>query len=305
MLLRKTGCIVCVAIVLFVAWLPFDRAFAATVVLKDGSRMTGTLVSKTDAGVTLRTEYGDIFINSSDLAVTASPEEAGSQKNNIPVVRGKKKTSVAVQKPSKWAGKTRTGTYQGLGFTLYLPSVYSVRSPCPLIVGIDPEGDGRAYLSSWREIAEEHGYAVLSPIKKGKWAMQHEESVSALIKYIVSVYAIDKRNVFLTGFETGGTLGYFIITEHRRLITAFAPIATEMPNPIGEISLSKSAHTPILIVHGELDEVVPLRYARRAYETLKKYNYRMKYYEVPRMYHENRQEETAHIMDFFEKYRRK
>lgn len=195
-------------------------------------------------------------------------------------------------------------TYKNQAYFLYLPMKYRVGIRCPMIVALDPSGNGKGYVKFWKEIAERYGYVVLGPVNDGVWNAGQDRDIAQLIEMITRTYLINKKSVFVTGFSGGGVFGYCVTINYPHIVKAFAPVCSCMFNVDSWLKYSRAAHTPILIVHGENDDVAGKERGEQAYEKLKGYGYRVTYMQIKGMGHELRPEHRENIIQFFEKWRR-
>jgi predicted esterase len=60
---------------------------------------------------------------------------------------------------------------------------------------------------------------------------------------------------------------------------------------------------PILLIHGQKDAMIPVKYAQMNRDFLKSKHYNVTYWEEPNMIHENYRQDNNKILDWFEKLR--
>lgn len=194
-------------------------------------------------------------------------------------------------------------TYKKQVYYLYLPKKYRAEERCPMIVALDPGGEGKACIEFWKDIADQYGYAVLGPVNEGVWNAAQDRDVVNLIEMLATKYAINKNEVFVTGFSGGGVFGYCITINYPHIVRAFAPVCACMFNVDSWLKYSRTAHTPILIIHGDHDDVAGRERGAQAYRALKWYGYRVTYLPLKDVGHEWRPEDRDSVIQFFEKYR--
>ena len=167
------------------------------------------------------------------------------------------------QPPSATLRVMTTPGFERHAYVMYVPDDYRGDEPFPLLIALGG-GAGRAIPTAqgMRESLEARGYLALIPQAGGGWWEKGPTSaVAALVPEVQQLFSVDPNRVFLTGFSNGGTgtLLYATLWPHR--LAAAAPLmgggvlffGPEQP------ALVNIAGLPLLLVHGDEDEVIPVR----------------------------------------------
>ena len=82
---------------------------------------------------------------------------------------------------------------------------------------------------------------------------------------------IPSTNILLAGFSQGGVIALELGTRYHQSLGGILALSTYMsaPDTLSEQKSKANQHTPILMCHGQQDEVVPLFLGRSAYDVLK------------------------------------
>jgi dipeptidyl aminopeptidase/acylaminoacyl peptidase len=122
-------------------------------------------------------------------------------------------------------------------------------------------------------------------------------------------YKIDDTRMYLMGHSMGGAGTLFLGSKHASLwaaIGAEAPAAFSMQaNRADYLQKLKDAKVPVMIVHGDADELVPVANSRAWAETMKQMGMTSEYVEQPGISHGPVIESgMAPIYGFFAKYKK-
>lgn len=145
-------------------------------------------------------------------------------------------------------------------------------SQAPLVVALHGGGgNARTMVPRWLELARREGFAVAFPDGVGRrgrigtwnaggccgYAMTSNNDdvafIARMIDELVASNAVDPRRIYVTGLSNGGMLTYRIAASLSDRVAAAAVVAGAMFG--GE--QAPLAPVPILIMHGQRDEVVP------------------------------------------------
>ena len=105
-----------------------------------------------------------------------------------------------------------------------------------------------------------------------------EKDVMDVIAEMRRDYNIDPDRIYLTGHSMGGYGTWSVAMSHPEVFAALAPVAGGSNNPAG---MSKIAHIPQLVVHGDTDPTVSVERSRTMVAAGKKVGAEIKYIEVP------------------------
>jgi pimeloyl-ACP methyl ester carboxylesterase len=194
--------------------------------------------------------------------------------------------------------------------TLSVPLTYQPTNGYGLVVCLHGAGfTGEAYLERWQ--ARLGGEYVLAcpTVPMGAWFTRGaEELVLATIRSVQRRYHIDPDRIFLTGMSNGG-IGTWVIGMHDApLFAGLAPMASGLDNVLMPF-LANLRSTPVYIIHGAKDEVMPVELSRSITKELTRLGYPFVYREHDREHpmaggHYFPKEELAELVTWFNAQRR-
>jgi pimeloyl-ACP methyl ester carboxylesterase len=147
--------------------------------------------------------------------------------------------------------------------SLFIPASYQTSKSYALIVCLHGYGfTGEEYLERWRARLGE-GYLLACPTyPSGAWFTRHaEELVLETIREVRRQYHIDSNRIFLTGMSNGGIGAWLIGMHHAPLFAGLAPMASGLDNVLMPF-LANLRSTPVYIIHGAKDQVMPVDLSR-------------------------------------------
>ena len=156
--------------------------------------------------------------------------------------------------------------------SLSIPATYDPAKSVGLVICLHGAGfTGDAYLERWRGRLGE-GYLLACPTyPSGAWFTRRaEELVLATIRDLRARYHVDPNRIFLTGMSNGGIGAWLIGMHHAPLFAGIAPMASGLDDVLMPF-LANLRNTPIYIIHGAKDQVMPVDLSRsisRELETL-------------------------------------
>ena len=158
-------------------------------------------------------------------------------------------------------------------FAPELPSelmVFSVKAPYDL----DPFGH------AW--------YAINFDAEQGKWsddeqAKQSREKIVKFIDEAIVAYNLDSENISLLGFSQGTILSYAVALSYPGKVKNVIALSGYINEKILLEGYEKKDHHELnfYISHGQVDQVIPLEWAQKAPDFLKKLGITPKYEEFP------------------------
>lgn len=172
-------------------------------------------------------------------------------------------------------------------YQMFVPSSYDKSKAFPLIIALHGMGgDENSYFAGYGQgafkvEAEKHGYIVACPKGRKPASMyigDAEKDVMDVLAEVRRAYNVDADRIYLTGHSMGGYGTWSVAMNHPEVFAAIAPISGGANNPA---SMSKIAHIPQLIVHGDTDPTVPVERSRVMVAEGKKLGTEIKYIEVP------------------------
>lgn len=151
-------------------------------------------------------------------------------------------------------------TYQ---LALFVPQTYRPNKAYGLVVCLHGAGfSGDAYLERWQARLGEDYVIACPTYAGGAWFTRRaEDLVLATIWSVQRRYHVDPDRIFLTGMSNGG-IGTWLIGMHQA--PTFAGIAP-MAGGLDEVLLPFLANlqsTPVYMIHGAKDQVMPVESSR-------------------------------------------
>jgi dienelactone hydrolase len=170
-------------------------------------------------------------------------------------------------------------------YALYVPDSYSPDKAYGLVVclhGATFTGD--SYLERWQTRLGD-GYLLVCPtLPLGDWwTRTAEDLVLAAIRAVEARYHVDPDRVFLTGMSNGGIGTYIIGAHHAPRFAAVVPMASGLDDVLIPF-LENFRQTPLYIIHGKQDQVMPVRLSRSIDEALTELGYAHVYREHDRVH---------------------
>jgi dienelactone hydrolase len=168
---------------------------------------------------------------------------------------------------------------------LYVPPLYSHAQPWPLIVVLaGGSGDGEDYIGDWLPNLATRGYFAVAPVGQGRfWWQEGHHLILSAIESVKRAYNIDDDRVYVTGMSNGGLGTYFMTTRFPGLFAAGCSIAG---NPVNENTedddpafLLNLVNVPISLIHGALDNVIPVEADRTMKARMDSLGYWIEYLE--------------------------
>lgn len=172
-------------------------------------------------------------------------------------------------------------TYQ---YALSVPLTYQLSKGYGLVVCLHGAGfTGEAYLERWQSRLGDEYVLVCPTFPAGAWFTRRaEDLVLAVIHTIQHRYHIDPDRIFLTGMSNGG-IGAWIIGMHDApMFAGIAPMASGLDDVLMPF-LANLRNTPIYVIHGAKDQVMPVELSRSISRELAALGY-------PHVYREHQRE---------------
>lgn len=198
--------------------------------------------------------------------------------------------------------RVAAGGPQG-GFALYVPERYDEARPWPLIVALHGgSGNGRDFLWTWVREARSRGYLLVAPTAIGTtWSEIDEPGLVAIVAWIRERYHVASDRVLMTGLSDGGTFTLVYGLTHPDVFRALAPCCGVFhPINLANGNLERARGVPIYLVHGALDFLFPVDYARMTRTVLSEAGADLTYRELPELSHTYPRSENPAILRWFE-----
>jgi pimeloyl-ACP methyl ester carboxylesterase len=173
---------------------------------------------------------------------------------------------------------------QAYQYALSVPLTYQPTKGYGLVVCLHGAGfTGEAYLERWQSRLGSDYVLVCPTYPAGAWFTRRaEDLVLAVIRTIQRRYHIDPDRIFLTGMSNGG-IGAWLIGMHQApMFAGIAPMASGLDDVLMPF-LANLRNTPIYIIHGAKDQVMPVDLSRSISRELAALGY-------PHIYREHQRE---------------
>ncbi len=199
---------------------------------------------------------------------------------------------------------------QSYRYSLSVPLNYEPNRDYALVVCLHGAGfTGEAYLDRWKARLGE-GYILACPTyPMGAWFTRRaEDLVLATTRAVQAQYRIDPNRIFLTGMSNGGIGAWLIGMHHAPLFAGLAPMASGIDDVLFPF-LENLRATPVYVIHGSQDQVMPVELSRKLAGELKNLGYQFVYREHDRTHamaggHFFPREELPDLVKWFDDQRR-
>ncbi|GMN08768.1 alpha/beta fold hydrolase [Croceitalea sp. MTPC9] len=131
-------------------------------------------------------------------------------------------------------------------------------------------------------------YAINFDAEQGKWsddtqAINSREKIVAFIEEACKAYNLDKENVTLLGFSQGTILSYAVALSYPEKVKNVIALSGYINEGILIDGFKDKDHTKLdfYCSHGQVDAVIPIEWAQRAPEFLKKLGIKHVFEEFP------------------------
>lgn len=168
--------------------------------------------------------------------------------------------------------------------SLFIPPTYQASRAYALVVCLHGFGfTGEEYLERWRTRLGEDYLLACPTYPSGAWFTRRaEELVLETIRQARQRYHVDPDRIFLTGMSNGGIGAWLIGMHHAPLFAGLAPMASGLDNVLMPF-LANLRSTPVYIIHGAKDQVMPVDLSRSITRELEVLGY-------PHVYREHQRE---------------
>ncbi len=198
---------------------------------------------------------------------------------------------------------SETADRQGRGndYAFFVPETYDGNNDWPLVVALHGGyGSGRDFIWLWLREARSRGFLLLAPSSIGRtWSFKtrdDEDALYSIIKEISGKWRIDSDRILLTGMSDGAIYSLTCGLRENSIYTALAPIS----GVLHPIDLSYAGGKPVYLVHGALDWMFSVQYARQACAILKEAGADVTFREIENLSHTYPREENARILSWFD-----
>ena len=211
-------------------------------------------------------------------------------------------------------------TNEDLPYSLYVSSKVKKDQKAPLVVTLHGLGAPQTIMMGKTavDLAEEAGYILVSPMgyNTGGWYGSpvgtgpgrgkgkgfggfgggnqpanlrelSEKDVMNVIAMVRKEFKVDDKRIYVMGHSMGGAGAIFLGSKYPKM---FAAVAAEAPAAFWQtrketLQPMKDAKVPVMIVHGDVDEVVPVANSHAWVEVMKELKMKYEFVEQPGITH--------------------
>jgi predicted esterase len=196
-------------------------------------------------------------------------------------------------------------------FGLYVPTSYTPSKTYPLVVCLHGAGfTGDSYLARWEvRLGEEFILACPTQPYGAWWTRFAKELVLETIHEVQAFYRVDPDRIYLTGMSNGGIGAWIIGMHHANTFAGIAPMASGIDSVLYPF-LENLGNTPLYILHGSKDQIMPVKLSRDIAQELDGFGIRYTYREHDRTHphaggHFFPREELPELVSWFSQQHRK
>jgi predicted peptidase len=196
-------------------------------------------------------------------------------------------------------------------YRVYVPQNHEPAKTWPLVVALHGMGgDENSLFDGYsngriKQEAEARGYLIVCPKGRGSASMYRgdaERDVMDVLAEMKKDYSIDPDRTYLMGHSMGGYGTWSVAMAYPSVFAALAPISGG-GQPAG---MTKIAHIPQFVVHGDADPTVSVEESRRMVKAGRDLGAEVQYVEVPGGDHSSvAVPHFKQIFDWFDAHRRK
>lgn len=180
------------------------------------------------------------------------------------------------QKPGTTLQAAEVSALGSVPYLMRVPIDYRPDRTFPLIVYLSG-GAGQALDSAFsgEDALRQTDYLALYPQTAGDrwWEQRSTDMVGALLSEVLRNYNVDTNRVYLAGFSNGGSgaVGYGALWPYRfAAISAMMGAGVYVPGNSGDKwPLANLLNVPMLLVHGDKDDIIPQRASLDTFDELK------------------------------------
>ena len=162
--------------------------------------------------------------------------------------------------------KDANGFFDRGAYVGFVPPAYDGTSPMRLLVGLHGCGDTAKNFATWAVAPwdtrkAQHHIGISIGGKDGKcWANGDESAVLAAIEDLASCYWVDRQEIVMGGFSSGGEIGYHIAMKHTDVFAGLLVEDASFYTSTDEASLlaNTTYKMPIAHIAHQSDTVFPI-----------------------------------------------
>lgn len=170
-------------------------------------------------------------------------------------------------------------------YGLSVPRSYSPSRDYALVICLHGAGfTGDAYLERWQPRLGDDAILACPTYPSGMWwTREAEDLVLATLRAVQARYRVDPDRIFLTGMSNGGIGAYLIGFHHATRFAGLAPMASGIDDVLFPF-LANLRNTPVYLIHGAQDQVMPVSLSRSIAQELTRLGYAFVYREHDRVH---------------------
>ena len=145
---------------------------------------------------------------------------------------------------------------------------------------------------------------VLAPTSRDRtWSLMGEDvdadGLQRMVDAVAERYAVDRARVLLTGMSDGATYALMLGLREGMPFTHLAPACGVLhPMLLAGAGIERARDMPVYMVHGALDWMFPVDYARLGRQALESAGARVVYREIADLSHTYPRDENPAILDW-------
>jgi hypothetical protein len=164
-------------------------------------------------------------------------------------------------------------------YSLYVPPGYDPSRRYGLVLALHGASGNDYDMAASIASANPPDMLVLAPFGRGDlgWSATGETDAMDVLDLALGGYSVDPERVYLTGRSMGGFGTWRLGQLYARRFAAIAPFA----GWTGTDCLENLVNTPVLVVHGEADDTIPIDEDRAAVAILKELGCEVRFDSLP------------------------
>ncbi|MFN0018773.1 MAG: alpha/beta hydrolase family esterase [Pirellulaceae bacterium] len=199
-------------------------------------------------------------------------------------------------------------------YRLVVPKSVDLKKPAPLVVAFHGMGiDSRKVMPRYTkldDLAADKKFILVYPEAIGRsWGLEPKKVTAdlaffdALLAEISAKYEVDANRIYVVGMSNGGYFAHLVGKERSTKVAAVCSHS----GPLGLqtlLGINAERKFPVMIVHGDKDRLLDVRFARENRDKYQREKHEVKYVEVPGLNHFWAVDAkiNGQIWDFFEKH---
>lgn len=214
-------------------------------------------------------------------------------------------------KAGTFADETVTVGKDKRTFRLIVPKTVDLTKPAPLVVAFHGMLiDSKDLMPKYTKLdatAADNKFLLAFPEAVGKmWGVVPDKVTAdlaffdALVRDVSARYRVDPNRVYVLGMSNGAYFAHLVAKERSKTVAAVGSHSGALGlQTLGGVKADRKF--PVLIVHGDKDNILNVAFARENRDKYKKEGHEVKYVEVAGMGHEwaTKQKVNDTIWEFF------